>query len=96
MTYCNLPYAGAAELTDELLDSARAAIKAAEEKGETAALHCRTGNRVGPGWAAYRALDKGIPIEQAIGEAKAMQMIDPQLESKARDYIRRKTAVSSR
>ena len=96
MTYCNLPYAGAAELTDELLDSARAAIKAADDKGETAALHCRTGNRVGPGWAAYRALDKDIPIEQAIGEAKAMQMIDPAMENKTRDYIRRKTAVSSR
>lgn len=92
LTYCNLPYAGAAEITDELLDSARAAIKAADQKGETAALHCRTGNRIGPGWAAYRALDKGVPIEQAIGEAKAMRMLDPQMEAKARDYIRRKSA----
>ena len=89
MTYCNLPYAGAAEVTDELLDSARAAIKAADEKGDTAALHCRTGNRVGPGWASYRVLDKGVPLEQALGEAKAMQMLDPLMESKTRDYIRR-------
>lgn len=95
MTYCNLPYAGAAEVTDELLDSARAAIKAADEKGDTAALHCRTGNRVGPGWAAYRALDKGIPVEQAIAEAKAMQMVDPLMESKTRDYIRRKASTAN-
>ena len=95
MTYCNLPYAGAAEVTDELLDSARAAIKAADEKGDTAALHCRTGNRIGPGWAAYRALDKGIPVEQAIAEAKAMQMVDPLMESKTRDYIRRKDSTAS-
>lgn len=87
MTYCNLPYAGAAELTDQLLDSARAAIKVADENGDTAALHCRTGNRIGPGWAAYRAIDQSIPVEQAINEAKAMQMVDPLMESKTRDYI---------
>ncbi len=95
LAYRNLPYAGAAELTDELLDSARASIKTADEKGETAALHCLTGNRVGPGWAAYRALDKGIPVDQAIAEARAMQMIDPQLESKARDYIRRRASSAN-
>lgn len=95
LTYCNLPYAGAAEITDELLDSARAAIKAADEKGDTAALHCRTGNRIGPGWAAYRALDKGVPVEQAIAEAKAMQMVDPLMETKTRDYIRRKASTAS-
>jgi uncharacterized protein (TIGR01244 family) len=95
MTYCNLAYAGAEEITDELLDSARAAIKAADEKGHTAALHCRTGNRIGPGWAAYRALDKGLPVEQAIAEAKAMQMVDPLMESKTRDYIRRKASSAS-
>lgn len=94
MTYCNLAYFGAAEITDELLDSARAAIKAADEKGDTAALHCRTGNRIGPGWASYRTLDKGLPIDQAIGEARAMQMLDPLMESKTRDYIRRQNAPS--
>lgn len=95
MTYCNLAYAGAAEITDELLDSARAAIKAADEKGDTAALHCRTGNRIGPAWAAYRVLDKGIPVEQAIAEAKAMQMVDSLMESKTRDYIRRMASIAS-
>lgn len=95
MTYCNFGYAGAAEITDELLDSARAAIRAADEKGDTAALHCRTGNRIGPGWASYRALDKGVPVEQAIAEARAMQMLDPLMESKTRDYIRRKSATGS-
>jgi len=91
MTYCNLAYSGAPELTDELLDAARGAIRAADQRGDAAALHCRTGNRVGPGWAVYRALDKGVPVEQAIAEAKAMQMIDPTYEEKARDYIRRHT-----
>lgn len=95
LSYCNLAYAGAAELTDELLDSARAAIREADAKGQAAALHCRTGNRVGPGWAAYRALDRSIPIEQAIAEAKAMQMHDPLMESKVREYIRRRSTRAS-
>jgi len=90
MAYGNFAYAGAAQLTDELIDSARAAIRDADEKGKTAALHCRTDNRGGPGWAAYRVLDRGVPIEQAIGEARAMRMLDPLMESKTRVDIRRR------
>lgn len=93
LSYCNLPYGGIAELTDEVIDAARAAIRSADEKGDAAALHCRTGNRVGPGWAAYRALDRGVAVEQALGEAKAMQMLDPLAESRTRDYIRRHDAT---
>ena len=90
LAYWTFPYAGAAELTDELIDPARAAIRDADEKGKTAALHCRTGNCVGPGWAAYRVLDRGMPIEQAIGEAGAMKLLDPLMESKTRDDMRRR------
>ncbi len=95
LTSCSLAYAGAAEITDGLLDSARAAIRAADEKGDTAALHCRTGNRIGPGWASYRVLDQGVPIDRAISEARAMQMLVPLMESRTRDYIRRRHTTSS-
>jgi len=95
LKYCNLPYAGAAEVTDELLAQARAAMKDVDETGTIAAMHCRTGNRVGPGWASYRVLDKGISVEQAIGEAKAMQMLDPLMEAKTRDYIRHQRGASN-
>lgn len=92
--YCNLPYASVGELTDELIDSARAAIRNFDAKGETAALHCRTGNRVGPGWAAYRALDVGVPLDQAMAEAKALRMLAPAMEAKTRDYIERRSAAA--
>ncbi|HLO42582.1 MAG TPA: hypothetical protein VK176_16285 [Phycisphaerales bacterium] len=85
--YCNIPYKGAAELTDSVIDATREAIKAADERGETAALHCRTGNRIGPGWAAYRVLDQKIPLEQAVSEARAMQMTDVEMEKRVREYI---------
>lgn len=91
MTYCNVPYAGAADLTDEMLDQGRAAIVAAEKNASPALMHCRTGNRVGPVWAAYRVLDQKMPIEAAIAEAHAVGMVDPLLESMLRDYLRRRT-----
>ncbi len=89
--YCNLPYAGPQELNDELLDQARAAIRDTEKDGKSAALHCRTGNRVGPGWAAYRVLDRGVPLAQALAEARAIGTHDPLMESKTRDYVRRRS-----
>lgn len=91
MEYCNLPYSGPQELNDELLDQARAAIGDANKIGRSAALHCRTGNRVGPGWASYRVLDQGVPLVQALAEARAIGTHDPLMESKTRDYIRRKS-----
>lgn len=87
--YCNLPYKEAVELTDQILDQARVAIRESDKKGAAIAMHCRTGNRVGPAWAAYRAIDMGIPVEQAIAEAKAIRMTDARLEAVARDYINR-------
>ncbi len=92
MEYDNIGYAGAAELSDEVLDRARAALRAHDARGEGAMVHCRTGNRVGPAWAAYRALDAGIPIDTAFAEAKLGGLKDPALEAKAREYIRRRMA----
>ncbi|MFZ4575900.1 MAG: hypothetical protein ACOYN0_16025 [Phycisphaerales bacterium] len=87
LVFTCLPYAGAAELTDETFAAGRAALKAAANQSHTLALHCRTGNRVGPVWAAYRVLDQGVPVEQAIAEAKALRMRDPALEARAREYV---------
>lgn len=91
MTYCNVPYGGWAELTDEVLDQARVAIAEAA-KGGAALLHCRTGNRVGPAWAAYRVLDQNVGVDAAIAEAYLVGMVDPLLESRVREYIRARAA----
>ncbi len=92
MGYCNIAYKGDIELTDDVIDASRAAIKAGDAKGEAIVLHCRTGNRVGPGWAAYRVLDKNVALEQAISEARAMQMLDPKFEARTREYIQKHMA----
>lgn len=87
--YCNIPYVGAKELTDEVLAAARLEFANAEAGGIVLAAHCRTGNRVGPGLAAYLALDGGMEIEPAISIAKAVGMSDPAMERTTRDYITR-------
>lgn len=79
LTYRTVPYAGAAQLTDEVLDQARAALAATDADESTAMLHCRSGNRVGPAWAAYRAVNQNVPVETAIAEARAVGMVDPLL-----------------
>jgi uncharacterized protein (TIGR01244 family) len=84
--YCNVPYQGASGLTDEVFTAARQAMKAADEKGDTALLHCRSGNRVGAVWAAYRALDKGVPLDQALAEAR-MMTTSPELLKRVREYV---------
>lgn len=91
ITYVNLPYAGADELTDAILDSARATLRDAKASNAVVALHCRSGNRAGPAWAAYRVLDEGVPLDQALREAKAMQMRDPALETRVRAYVAART-----
>lgn len=94
MAYCNLPYRDAAELTDDLLRAARAEYVAAEKDDIVLAPHCRTGNRVGPGLAAYLAIDRGVDVERAIFAARAVGMVDPLYESITRDYIRRTLAAA--
>lgn len=95
MNYCNVPYMGAAECTDEVLDAARVVLATTEAQKSAALLHCRTGNRVGPAWAAYRAIDQRAPIELAIAEAHAVGLTDPLLESTTRDYLRRRLGTGS-
>ncbi len=95
MSYCAIPYKEATELTDDVLNQARGQYQVAEREGTALALHCRTGNRVGPGWAMYLALDKGMPVNDAIASAKAVGMVDPLYESMTRDAIRRDLAKRS-
>lgn len=91
-SYCNLPYRIGDELTDELLDAVRAEYRAAAAGNLTLALNCRTGGRVGPGLAAYLALDQRVPLRKALYLGRAVGLVDPLYESRTRDYIRRRLA----
>lgn len=94
LRYCALPYGTAEELTDELISATRKILREAEANGAKVVLHCRTGNRVGPGWIAWRVLDGRVPLEQAVREARFMQMVSPAYERRAREYVRDHAARS--
>lgn len=86
LAYVNIPYQGDAELTDDVLTTARSTLKSLEGP---ALMHCRSGNRVGAAWLPYRVLDTGATWDQALSEARAIGLKDPKLEAKAKDYIER-------
>ncbi|MDX2131283.1 MAG: hypothetical protein SFY69_04445 [Planctomycetota bacterium] len=95
-TYCNIPFKDATELTDDVFAAARAEYARAAEQDLVLAPHCRTGNRVGPGLAAYLAIDLGVDVDRAIRAAQAVGMSSPQLERTTRDYIRRNAPTAPR
>ncbi|MCA9002604.1 MAG: hypothetical protein KDB61_11820 [Planctomycetes bacterium] len=87
MTYAELPWNGADELTDEVFDAGRSLLESA---ASPVLLHCASSNRVGPIWMAWQVLDRGADLETATQEAKLAGMRTPAYESMARDYIARK------
>lgn len=91
--YHAFPYAAPSELTDAIFDSTRAALRDAAKSGEVVALHCRSGSRASTAWVGYRVLEQGIPIDQAIAEARALQMRGAEMEAKAREYVERRRST---
>jgi len=86
LAYHNVPWNGPGELGDAQFDRVRELLRTAERP---ILLHCSSGNRVGPMWLAYRALDDGATVEQATREAKTVGMKSPDFEAKALDYVAR-------
>ncbi len=87
MRWVHIPFSGPDDLDSTIIDASRRAFLEADAAGETAAIHCRTGNRAGPGWIAYRVLDKGVSREQAFIEARTIQMITPEFEQLIIEYL---------
>jgi uncharacterized protein (TIGR01244 family) len=87
MRYVNLPWSGPEQLTDEVFDANREVLNTTREP---MLLHCASANRVGAVWIAWRTLDGGVDIEQAVAEAKRIGLKSQALEDKARSYIARR------
>jgi uncharacterized protein (TIGR01244 family) len=90
LQYRNIPFGSPDELTDAVFDEARAALNKAERP---ILLHCHSANRVGAIWLAWRALEGGLPYEEALTEAQTVGLKAPALEAKAKDYIERQHAA---
>jgi uncharacterized protein (TIGR01244 family) len=86
LQYELLPFAGEAELNDEIFARGRQLLSSAPRP---LLMHCGSSNRVGALWLAWRAVDGGLSIEEAQAEAKAVGLKTPALEAKAVDYVQR-------
>ncbi len=82
----HLGWNGPDELTDELFDSYRELMNRSQQP---MLLHCASCNRVGAIWIAWRVLDQGASVHDAVAEAKMAGMRTPEYEAKARDYVKR-------
>lgn len=90
LNYVHIPWNGPAELTDEIFERSRAMFNDVERP---ALVHCGSGNRVGAVWLAWRVLDEGATVEDALAEAKLAGLRTPAYREKALDYIRRQQAL---
>ena len=86
ITYIHLPWNGAEELTDDMLDAMRRVLREADRP---LLFHCGSANRVGAGWLAYRVLDEGVDLDTAVAEAKTFGLRTPAYETITVDYIKR-------
>ena len=84
MNYVYLPWNGPKLLTDEVYDRTRKLLNDSEKP---LLLHCASANRVGAIWLVWRVLDGGIPLEQAIAEAKEVGMRTPGYLVRAKEYL---------
>ncbi|CAG0987383.1 atypical dual specificity phosphatase [Phycisphaerales bacterium] len=88
MKYISIPWHGEEQLTDAVFDKGRQALSTAPRP---LLVHCASANRVGAIWFAWRAIDGGVPVEQALDEAKTIGMKTPGFETRGRAYIAKHT-----
>jgi len=91
MAYVHEPWNGPEELTDEVFDTYRALLDGAERP---VLLHCKSANRVGAVWLAWRVLDGGLPVEEARAEAREVGLKTPQYEAAALEYVERRGSLN--
>ena len=82
-----IPFRSPDSLNDEVFNKVRAAFK--NNANKKVMLHCGSANRVGAVWAAYRSLDQGLSVEDAIAEGKKVGLRNAGYEAKAKDFIKR-------
>ena len=88
LEFHRLGFLGPDTLSDLLLDEALKIL--AESKDKPVMMHCASANRVGAIWMAHRVVNEGLPVEEALREAKEVGLRTPSYEARVRDYIERK------
>ncbi len=85
LEFIEVPFLAPNSLTDEILTRTRTLLREAEKTPTL--LHCGSANRVGAVWLAHRVLDQGVPVEEAVVEAKTIGLRTAGYEERVRSYI---------
>ena len=85
MEYVALPFRAPETLTAEVFGDLRQLLGASA--GAPTLLHCGSANRVGGAWIPFRVLDQGVPLDQAVAEAKTIGLRNPAFEELAIAYV---------
>ena len=86
MTYVHLPFRGAEQLTDELIE--QALVVFGETEGGVFG-HCASGNRTSALWLAHRVVNEGADFDVALAEARWIGLRSRGYIDVVRDYVDR-------
>ena len=75
LRYENVPFRSPETLSDRVFEDARKILRTHDES--PILMHCKSGNRVGAIWFAFRVLDMGIAPNDALEEAKVVGLKKP-------------------
>ena len=84
MVYANPVWGAPESLTAEVIDRTRELLRTAERP---ILLHCKSANRVGAAWLAYRVLDDGATVEESAAEAATVGLRTPAYGERVERYI---------
>jgi uncharacterized protein (TIGR01244 family) len=90
MKFVSIPFRGPEALTDEVFGAVRDALNGADG---SVLLHCGSASRVGAVVLPWRVLDHGLPLEEALEEARAIGPRTAPYEERALDYVARMQAT---
>lgn len=87
MRYVHLPFRGAQELTDDVIDEALDVF--GQTEGSVFA-HCASGNRTSALWLAHRVVNEGVGFDAALEEARGIGLRTQAYEDVVRAYVERR------
>ncbi|VAX39762.1 hypothetical protein MNBD_PLANCTO02-31 [hydrothermal vent metagenome] len=90
LEFYHVPFGGNQLLNDKVFEKILPLL--ANQKKKPLLFHCGSANRVGAVWAAHRALNDGLTIEQAFKEAKEVGLRSPKYAKISKAYILKQQA----
>lgn len=70
LSYVHVPFGGPESLSDEIFATLRAHLR--DQEARPLLFHCKSANRVGAIWYAFRVLDEGADPGEALAEARSI------------------------